>query len=184
MKRSITLIELMISVAVLSIILSFVFFVTGTGKVSWYISSAKVFLNRQARAAISRISNELLLSNPSRALILAENNLKFSIPLVNSNGDLALTDSGDLRWGDGEIEGNSINYTIKDQDLIRRILNANDVTVAGSEEVVARSLDSFSVVLDQLQYEITLRFRLSEYLDKAFPDPVTYSVNTAITPQN
>jgi hypothetical protein len=184
MKKSVSLIELMISLAVLSIILSLVFSVTGTGKISWYLASAKISLYSQARGTFSAISRELMLSSRSRIFIAAGGtSIRFSIPVVDTDGELVLS-GGDLQWGDGEIIGNSINYTVVETDLVRQVLDAGNAVITSSSRTIARNISGFTASTDNLQYELTLTATLTNYLGKTFPNPMVYSVNTAITPQN
>ena len=184
MTKSISIIELMVSLAVLSIILSLVFSLTGTGKISWYLSSAKISLYSQARGAFSTISRELMLSSRSRIFPAADGtSIRFSIPIVDADGELVLS-GGSLQWGDGEIIGNSINYTVDKTNLVRQVLDAGSTVVGSSSRIIARNITSFTASTNDLQYELTLTATLTSYLGKAFPDPMVYSVNTAITPQN
>ena len=184
-KKGVSMLELMISVGVLAIILSFVFSVTGTGRISWYLSSAQVSLYSQARAAFSRISQELMLSSRSRIFPAADgNSIRFSIPIVNADGDLVLDVNGNIQWGDGETVGNSINYTLIETVLTRQILNAANNPVVGTNSPIARNITDFTVSVDNLQYNMVLTSTLTDYLGKTFPDPLTYTVNTAISPQN
>ncbi len=177
------MVELMVSVTVFLIIASLVFSVTGTGRVSWYISSAEIFLYSQARGALSTLSRELMLSNSSRAFVEdAGTTLRFSIPLVDGSGDLMMTPGGDLRWGDGSVEGNSIKYTLSGTDLMRQIVDAGGGTV--SESAVAHDVTNFDVAFLDPQYDFTIDFSLNNYMGKQFPGTLTYTVSTSITPQN
>lgn len=184
LKKGVSLIELMISLAILSIILSLVFTVTGTGRMSWYLASAKISLYSQTRGAFSTISQELMLSSRSRIFTAADGkSIRFSIPIIDADDELVLS-GGDLQWGDGEIIGNSINYTVDGTNLVRQVLDAGNTIVNGSIRIIARDITSFTVSTDNLQYEIALTATLTSYLGKTFPKPMIYTVNTAITPQN
>ncbi len=184
-KKGTTIVELMVSVAILAIILSFVFSITGTGRISWYISSAKISLYSQARAAFSRISQELMLSSKSRIFPAADgNSIRFSIPIVDEDGNLVLDANGNIQWGDGETVGNSISYELTETKLIRQILNAANSPVADTDTIIAKNITDFSVDVEGLRYEITLTATLTSYLGRTFPDPITYTVSTAVSPQN
>ena len=184
-RKGVSIVELMVSVAILAIILSFVFSITGTGRISWYISSAQVSLYSQARAAFLRMSNELMLSSRSRIFPAADgNSIRFSIPIVDEDGNLVLDANGNIQWGDGDTVGNSINYTLADTKLVRQLLNAANAPVSGTDTTIAKNITDFSVATSGLSYEITLAAKLTSYLGRAFPDPITYTVSTAITPQN
>ena len=185
LKKGVSMVELMVSVAVLSIILSFVFSITGTGRISWYLSSAQVSLYSQARAAFSRISQELMLSSRSRIFPAADgNSIRFSIPIVDAGGNLVLDGNGNMQWGDADTVGNSINYTLVETNLIRQILNAANAPVQETNSTIARNITDFTVSADNLQYSLVLTATLTDYLGRAFPNPIVYTVSTAISPQN
>jgi len=183
-RRGFTLVELMISLGILMIVSSLMLVVTGSGRVSWSVAAAKLYLTAQERQASTIISQELMLS---RYIPASGASLKFNIPLVDSDtGDLKRTSAGDLKWGDGETEGNYIEY-VKEVDannLLRRILNSSSSEV--SRRVIARDVQSFNVTAlpTTRQYQIVINFSIDRYLGGRLPSPISSNTTLEITPMN
>jgi prepilin-type N-terminal cleavage/methylation domain-containing protein len=192
--KGFTLIELVISSTIFLIIISLVFSITGTGRVSWTIASARMHVHTQARQASSFIREELILSNDTRVFIEdGGTSIRFGIPLVTASGELSLSGGGDLRWGDGTNEAFSIKYVPVVQmingtpvtNLVRQRLS--DTMVVVEERVIARDLDAANpptVVLLSGRYELTYNFILASYMGRNLPTPITHSLTIAITPRN
>lgn len=181
--------EVMVASGILLAIVSLVFSIIWTGRISTSVASARLSLYSQARQAATAISQELMLSNSARIFLLDNNkSIKFSIPDVDANGDLKKVGS-DLEWGDGETAGNSIKYLIKDGKLVRQVLNSSGTPIQGKERVIAENASDFNIVLplDSSQYQIGLTLLLSQgarYSESRLPDAITYTIPITVTPQN
>ncbi|MFA5259626.1 MAG: type II secretion system protein [Candidatus Omnitrophota bacterium] len=194
LRQGFTLLELMISLTILMTISSLMLIVTGSGRVSWSVAAAKLYLASQERQASNVIQQELSLSEyGSRFSIPADKkSVRFSIPLVKAGGTddeaLDITATGDLKWGDGVEghEGYSIEYFIPDDttDLVRRVLNTSAVEV--SRRIIARNVQSFSIAspVNTRQYLITINFYIERYLGGRLPTPISNDMIFYITPMN
>lgn len=189
--RGFTLVELMISLGILMIISSLMLVVTGSGRLSWSVAAAKLYLASQERQASAIIQQELLLSKlgniPDSPDNVTEENVTFKIPLVKSDGSLYLNSDYNLRWGDGDTEGYYIQY-VKEEDadnLLRRILNASLSEV--SRRVIAHGVQNFNVTIPShtLKYKIAINFSIDKHLGVKLPTPIedkNFTFN--VTPMN
>lgn len=182
--KGFTLIEIIVALGIVTIISSLVLSILGTGGVSWSLVSAKVFLRTQARQAVLNISRELMESTRSRTFIGAGGtSIRFSIPLVDETGAVRTSPGGDLLWGDGETEGNFINYTLSNGNLVRQILNAS-LNPVGQERIIAQYANAFQVQLLTSQFEFTLTLSVDRYSGRLFSPPINYSISFAVIPKN
>ncbi|MCM8832167.1 MAG: type II secretion system GspH family protein, partial [Candidatus Omnitrophica bacterium] len=73
LKKSITLIEILIAMGIFVIVISLFNPITGINRSAWLISQAKMHLYMQAQKAISQISLEFLNSRPTTLYISEDN---------------------------------------------------------------------------------------------------------------
>jgi Tfp pilus assembly major pilin PilA len=193
-KRGITLVELMISLGILMIISSLMLVVTGSGRISWTVAAAKLYVSSQARQASLVIQQELSLSEHTTHAIVASDNksIRFNIPIViasgTSEGSLDLESTGDLKWGDGATKGNWIEYFIPSgtTDLVKRVLDDSLVEVSGTRRVIARGVQNFSITTPAgtRQYLVTLDFSIDKYLGGKLPTPIAGTISFYVSPMN
>jgi hypothetical protein len=190
-KRGLTIAELMISLGILMIISSLMLVVTGTGRASWSVAAAKLYLSSQERQATSMINQELSLSDFDRVIIPAGGaSVRFNIPLALSNGTLDYTAAGDLKWGDGANEGYSIEYFIPSNttNLVKRILNtpsASFAEIAGSRVVIAHDVSTFNITATSTrQCIVVIHFSVDSYLGTRLPAPMNSDIVFYVTPMN
>jgi len=184
-----TLLELMVALGIFVTIVTLTFSITGRGRMSWTESSARMYIHSQARIVSTEVTRELMLSKYSR-IFLSDNDrdgtdesIKFSVPVVDgSTGNLKGAGRSGLQWGDGSIQGNSINYVFAEGNLLRRILDSDSNVV--EERIIARNVSYFSVARKKLWYEITVGFHLDDYLGRPLSEPIDYSILIAATPKN
>jgi len=169
--------------------------VTGTGRVSWSVAAAKMYLASQGRQASNVIQQELSLSEYGTRFSIPSDgkSVCFSIPLIKEGGvddeALDITATGDLKWGDGVEghEGYSIEYFIPAEttDLVRRVLNASTAPT-GVSRIIARNVQSFSITspAGTRQYLITINFSIDRYLGGRLPTPISNNMIFYITPMN
>ena len=187
-KPSFTLTELIIAVGIFSMFSAIVFGVITTGRMSWAHISAKLYLQQQARTALARINRDLLMSETSRVFI-TDNGQKitFKIPCVKANGDLDYDAFGDLRWGDGSTEGNSIRYCLKADSgkefLFRQILD-NAGTIVRETKITFYDTDFLAKVLSSGRYFIEVSLATEMYSGKSLPQAISYALSSETVLRN
>jgi len=182
-KKGITLVELMISAGIFVIIASLTFSVTNSGRTSWGISGAQIFLKSQARQAIANISEELMQSTAGRVFLSGNQNIRFNRPVIETNEEIKKVNDN-VVWGDGQTENNSINYLLSGTDLVRQILDSALNPVAGTQKIIAKNVSGFVInVLATDKFEFTITFQLNNYLGTTLPQAITYTIVTTITLQ-
>jgi len=190
-KTGMTLIELTIALGILLIVISLIFSVTGTGRISWATASTQLYLSSQARQASAIISQELILSQYATEVFLTTDQnsnsiLRFNIPLSDGSEVLQRTATGDLIWGDGTTQGYAIQYYVDSSaNLIRRVLE-EDLTTEVNSRIVAHNVSNFTVVnpANSRQYDITVVFSINSYLGTRLPEVMTDSLTFSVTPMN
>ncbi len=186
-RMGFTLVEVVVSLAIFLLIVYLTASMIGSYGTPSLLTQATIFLNAQARQAASRISGELLQASSSRTFI--EDNgtdIRFSVPVEYANGTLKRSPGGDLLWGDRETEGYSIKYLVNNGNLTRQILDTNLNPVAGKELIVAQNITNFNITLNSTysQYEFNLTVSLDNYSGTSLPEPMNYTLNFAVIPQN
>jgi len=182
--RGSTLVEMMVAVGIFFLVIGVIFSISGTSRMSWNIAHTRIFLQTQARNAITSITNDFIWA--SRALnpdIGAE--LSFKIPLVDPVTDgLDTWPGGDIKWGDGVNLNNYIDYRVINGNLVRQLLDFSKAPIAGSQRIIAQHVTNFNVTLNGNQYTITISFSMNNFWGALLPSPVIYPVTTGLTPRN
>ena len=184
-KKGLTLVEIVVALGIFSIIISLVFSITGSGRISWTIAAAKLYVSSQERQASTVISQELVLSRYGTKAWPATDghSIRFSIPLVGDDEELQLSGGGDLLWGDGTTQGNSIEYSVINEKLVRRVLDASLTEI--SIKSLAQNVTNFTVSIPGGgQYDINIVFDMDRYLGTELPSPITANITFAVTPMN
>lgn len=161
-KIGLTLIEVMVATGIFLIIVSMIFSVTGSGRMSWMVAAAKLYLSSQGRQASTIIQQELSLAHWSnteddwKVFLLGSttepdiyDSFYFQIPLAikggTKDGELDTEYDGNLKWGDGTTQGYLIQYRVdSNANLIRRVLR-EDLTTEVNSRIVAHNVESFSI---------------------------------------
>ena len=115
-KSAFSLAEIMVVLAVFTIIFLSILSVIITWQQSWDISQVKMDVQFQARRAMRRIAEELIQASPGNVIIGAGNDvITFNLP--GSYG------GGSINWGDniqyslGGLEGHQLLRTNLDKDI-------------------------------------------------------------------
>ena len=183
-KTGFTLVELLLSIAIFSVVVALVFSTNRIAGVATSVSSARLFLYSQARQALSSISAELMLSNAFRIYIQAGGrDVRFSIPLVAANGSLLTLPNGDILWGEGQIQGDQIRYVLSGGNLVRQIFRGAN-PVPGRDKTIAQHVQDFTVTANGPQYTIFIRLSVNDYEGVRFPQAVEYTLTTTVCPRN
>jgi len=134
--RGFTLIEVMISMAVVLILAAAITRVLLVGNSSWHIGDAEVQVNQEARRGMSNMVRELRNTRPLSTIINVPadgayySTITFKIP-SDSDGDGDVIDaSGNVEWSD------AITYSVANNQLWRNTTN--------SATVLANNVNSLS----------------------------------------
>lgn len=185
-KRGFTIAEILVVLVILSVIMSMALGVYRAGSLSFTTVQIKLSLYSQARLAMMIFTREMMLSSHFRVFPEAAG-VRFSIPVVKANGDLYTTATGDLRWGDGAVSGNSIRYVLSGGNLVRMTLDKDLHLVAGTDRILARNVANFSVGLvpgSNSQYQVSIALSLNNDQVRVMPQALNYALSTIVTPQN
>lgn len=163
-KRGFTLIEVMITTAVLTMVMGIAFTALRLNETMRDLVFVRIQLYRQNKAAHDIIREELQKSTSIRVTI-APNEIRFQIPLR-----LNPTDAGyetyDFPWGGrsrlGNHPGGFIRYYLNGTNLMREIWDSSGNPVAGTQEIKAtdiRALEFTRVLGDANHIRITTTAR-------------------------
>ena len=125
--NALTLMELMVALGISTLIIATLLLFFMTTRVSLARIEALIHAEEQARMALSRIGNELHLSNPYKVDIppystssLSGDAIRFQIPVGAYATDINLTSSQAIEWGSNAVAGNYLTYSLNgDKALIR-----------------------------------------------------------------
>lgn len=115
MKKSFTLIEILISIGIFAIILAAVFVVFHVGRTSFHMNSIKVELSQKTREAMKYMEKELLQTRISRVSIPSSDTIVFQIPT-------GIDGSGTITWSSTITYALSGNQIIRTQDAQQRVV--------------------------------------------------------------
>jgi len=124
LKKSFTLVEMIMVASVFTIIMGMVFTILKLNDVYRYNVGIQMGLYRQGKKAQNAIAEELRLSAPGKFSLIdsdgdsAFDTIRFQSPLP------ALDDEYNIKWGAEDTEGNYIQYKLEDTYLKRQILDS------------------------------------------------------------
>ena len=138
-KSGYTLIEMLVVLAIISLLFSAVFGVLTASNTSFNTSSVRQTIENQARQGLDNMLRELYETSGGR-VVLSEGNsvITFKLP-VGFDG------SGNLLWGAEGVQDYKIRYLIDNKQLIRRVLNASDILI--SQKVLSADAQSLKFAL-------------------------------------
>jgi prepilin-type N-terminal cleavage/methylation domain-containing protein len=134
-KRSFTLLEVLVSIAILTLVVAGVFSVFYVGDTCWRTDTGLVDLQQQVRQAIDGMSREIRQGNP---------------------GSIAITEAGARI--DFSIGGDNIAYYLNNGQIIREYSAGADRILGNNISALNFSLDG-SVVLIEVTAEKTVQGR-------------------------
>ncbi|RKY40441.1 MAG: hypothetical protein DRP76_01920 [Candidatus Omnitrophota bacterium] len=129
MKRSFTLVEILVSVGIVVIIIGAIFFVTKAVREFFSFTSLKIELWEKAKEALSYMEKEILSTRSSFLSIPADSNfyhsLTFRIPQD-------IDEDGNITWSE------NITYSLSNHNLIRTQGASTQIISSGVEELKFR----------------------------------------------
>lgn len=132
MRRSFTLVEVLICTTIIIIILGVIFYVLNTGRDSFYIISEKMELLHKVRNALEFMEGELLQSRRSLLSIPADGNYYNSVTFRIPDN---ITENGTIVWSE------EITYSLNSNNQLVR-------TQAGEEQIIASYVNELKFRID------------------------------------
>src|SRR3989338_6579992 len=146
-----TLIEIMVVMAVFSIIVSSLFSILTIGRNSWYQGGTAVDVQQEARKAMDKMVRELRESGSQKQNLPASspysaNGIIFQISTgVDSNGEIIW--GATTNWADSSDPhtGYAIKYYLNNNKIYRSILSSYPSgTVVGADTIMANNIQSLT----------------------------------------
>gem|GEM_PF-1739000 len=127
-SRGLTLVETMVAVSIFSVILVFVCFLQGSAFSTFHKTQVQSDTYRMAMLAGEQIKRELLYVQVTQYDVSSASDpvLKYRIPRRETNGDLAVLESGILDWDNDEVSLYLENDGEGNRNIIRRQTNRPD----------------------------------------------------------
>ncbi len=138
-KYGYTLIEMLVVLAIVTLLFSAVFGVLTASNTSFNTSSARQTVENQARQGLDNMLRELYETSGGR-VVLSEGNsvITFKVPM-------GFDGSGNLLWGAQGVQDYKIRYLIDNKQLVRRVLDATDNLI--SQKVLSTDAQSLNFAL-------------------------------------
>lgn len=152
MKRSFTLIEALIAVALFSVMFGVLMSTLIMGRNSFQTGPEQQELQNKVRQAIDIMIRELYNSNKDKVTIIGGSAITFRVP-IGYDG------SGNLRWGAEGTEGYDINYSVASGQLTRTVLNGG--SPVGTPRILSTDVHSLSFSLTTKTLTIALSLQRS-----------------------
>lgn len=204
-KKGFSYVELMVTIAIISLMAAGGFAALSAGEASWFTAEASIQVQENLRKALDYVTAELRESHLSQVAIAqgtgfnATDIVTFSIPVICHAGDNLLNANGDvahwgatLRWGCRDAACMDLNNTcssveykfiqyevVTGNQLVRKVLNnANTVM---RQDIVANNITEFQAnIVAGALIELTLQSQVTSVLNR----PVQATVQNNITFRN
>ncbi|HNS71499.1 MAG TPA: type II secretion system protein [bacterium] len=193
-KSSFSIVEVLVSLAIFTMIMSLVFSLTSVGRLSWANFSAHLRVQQTARTVLGQIASELSLSSTSRQRLLVD---QYGKVVLFRKPFLAINDVDDYSddetvWGDGLSESGKdryVAYSLVTEDgenyIVRELLDSGHNSISGTATKIASGVSEFTV--DNLgggRYLVAIKFSLSSYGGKALSSTLNYDISTLVYVRN
>lgn len=143
-----TLIEMLIVLAIVTLLFSAVFGVLTASNTSFNTASARQTIENQARQGLDNMLRELYETNGGRVVLSGANSvITFKLP-VGFDG------AGNLLWGAQGVQDYKIRYLVDSKQLIRKVLDSSDNLI--SQKVLAADIESLLFSLNTSILTVTL----------------------------
>ncbi len=209
--RAFTLIELMVTVAIFTIVMSASYALLNAARTSWRSGDASIELQEDVRQVLDSISFELFETTPARITIGAGNNfITFQIPVdengsgtwesLGSAGTFYLEDtldaSGAIVWGaylrqeDRTVASSTLAFGNRQGRQIRFLLVGDELTrrvLASDGTTILEDFvlsDDIASVSFSLDANNTVRITVNAQKQAMDGRQVSYSVTTETIPRN
>ncbi len=174
-KKGYTLIEMLIVLAIVSLLFNAIFDVLNMGNNSFNSGSTQQTVENQARQGLGKMAKELHKTNAGRiAFSDANTTITFKLPIRYDYID----DKGQIIWGAEGVEDYKISYTVANKQVVRKVLNASDTLI--SQKVLAVDIQSLEFSLDVNLLTITLTAQKNAIGGKC----LTQSLSSKVTFRN
>lgn len=122
-----TLLELIIVVAIFTLIMGVTFSLLSSSRLSTSITEAQIQTQETARNAMTRLTQDLRRSSNVNSPLGVDvidigrghRNLIFQVPVVDATGELALDDINQIQWGSKDKVDGSVTYELNTGQLTR-----------------------------------------------------------------
>lgn len=144
MKRcGFTLVELMVVGLIFTLISLAIFGVLSVGRQSWCTGSTQVQLQQETRKAMDWMVKGLRESGSTHANITESGSIiTFQVPVDQDNDGDVLDSSSDVEWGAEGNLGWSIEYSLSNEQILRKVFNNADPRVEQTSKVLANNIRS------------------------------------------
>jgi hypothetical protein len=191
LETSLTLVEIVVAVSILSIIFSVVFGSIRIYDISLTMGNTKSYLSAQTNLALNKMREELAKSSKSRILEVIDedtnsnpvsDSVRFQIPLPE------LDANQNIQWGDGETQGREVKYYIgninKPNQLIRQVLESGGGNVV-SETVLANDVTNLQIEPTSPPYDsLTLTITTAKSKQKGIVPGLSVMCSTTVDFRN
>ncbi len=138
-KYGYTLIEMLVVLAIVTLLFSAVFGVLTASNTSFNTSSAQQTVENQARQGLDNMLRELYETSGGRVVLSDGNSvITFKVPM-------GFDGLGNLLWGAQGVQDYKIRYLIDNKQLVRRVLDATDNLI--SQKVLSTDAQSLNFAL-------------------------------------
>ncbi|MFQ5680576.1 MAG: prepilin-type N-terminal cleavage/methylation domain-containing protein [Candidatus Omnitrophota bacterium] len=150
-KDALTLIEVMITLSILTIVFSLTFGVMRIYDISLTMGNTMTQVSAAANLALDKMREELMLSASSQITLLNDNTSpqpdELTFKIVTG-----LDSEQNIQWGDGVTEGRDIKYYIGNIDKPNQLIRE-----AGTKTILANDITDlqFSLTGNSLRIDIT-----------------------------
>ena len=201
-QKGFTLVELMMTGALLSLLSLSLYAVLNMANVIFHTNDVYSRLNTSAMQTLRSISKEIGETSPnttpSRLNISTSggnSTVRFQVPVDwDNDGDATSgTTNPAIEWGayslinegeNGTLNG-WIRYSVSNNQLVRDVLDASLVQVAGSSKIIANNVQSFTVTKNSSKVTMTLTLQATDiYGQRGASRNVTATLSSATLLRN
>lgn len=142
-KQGYTLIEMLVILAIVSLLFNSIFNVLNMGSNSFNTGSTQQIVENQAMQGLNSMERELYNTNAGKVVFSdAGATITFKLPIRYDY----VNDKGMIIWGAGADEDYKIRYTVENNQVVRKVLSAEDNFV--SQKVLAVDIESLQFYLE------------------------------------
>ncbi len=141
-----TLIEMMVVMAIFSMIMASIFGVLAIGRSSWYQGTTQIDVQQEARKAMDKIVRELRESG-SQKITVGASQVTFQISTgVDANGQIIWGACTNWANNTTTVAGYAIKYYLSNNKLYRSVLNSYPSgSAVGTDTVMANNVQSLTL---------------------------------------
>ncbi|PIQ89018.1 MAG: hypothetical protein COV72_05085 [Candidatus Omnitrophica bacterium CG11_big_fil_rev_8_21_14_0_20_42_13] len=186
-KRAFSIIELVVAVAIFSIILTVVFALLTGGQKAFDVGNIQIEVEQEARRALDYIVKELRQTRSNKVSGISEgvnaSSITFEIPWdANDNG--TVIEGGGIEWSDdpGGKRIGTITYSLSGDQIVRTL------SLSGEQSVLANKVATLNFNWPAGTDIIEIYITAEKYAFKGFTSPgdekVSITLNTQVRLRN